>query len=112
ANALSRDPTDDISRYRLVSRDLADVDHQCHHLPDYFIGEIGIAIMTLDRAKAMATEFSNPDIGPTLEDEFSELYGKVRDWQAFQASGGDSFGDWCIANGRDYHWVKAYYYER
>ncbi|MFM7516087.1 MAG: hypothetical protein ACKO3V_04030, partial [Pirellula sp.] len=70
ANALSRDPTDDISRYRLVSRDLADVDHQCHHLPDYFIGEIGTAIMTLDRAKAMATEFSNPDIGPTLEDEF------------------------------------------
>ncbi|WP_153556473.1 hypothetical protein [Roseimaritima sediminicola] len=112
SNALSLDPTDDISRYRLVSRDLADVDHQCHHLPDCFIGEIDTAIMTLDRAKAMAAKFSSPDIAPTLEDEFSELYGKVRDWQTFQGAGGDSFGDWCIANGRVYHWLKAYYYER
>ena len=87
------------------------MDQQCHHLPDYFIGEIDTAIMTLDRAKAMAADFSNPDIAPTLEDKFAELYGKVRDWQTFRASGGDSFGDWCIANCRDYHWLKAYYYE-
>lgn len=112
SNALSLDPTDDISRYRLVSRDLADVDFQCHHMPHYFIGDVDTAVMTLDRAKAVAADFSNPDIAPTLESEFSELYGKVCDWETFQRSGGDSFGDWCVANGRDYHWLKAYYYER
>lgn len=112
SNAISRDSTDDVSRYRLVSRDLADVDYQCHHLPDDFIGETETAISSLERAKLLAAGFCNPDIAPTLEDEFSELYGKVRDWQAFQASGGDSFADWCIAYGRDYRWLKAYYYER
>lgn len=112
SNALSLDSTDDVSRYRLVSRDLADVDHQCHHLPEYFIGEIDTAITLLDRAKALAADFSNPDIAPTFDDDFNELYGKVHDWQAFQASGGDSFADWCIANGRDYHWLKAYYFKR
>lgn len=114
SNALLLDVTDDISRYRLVSRDLSDVDHQCHHLPDYFIGEIDTAIMTLDRAKAMAANFSNPGIAPKLEEEFKELYAKVRDWQAFQlrASDNDSFGDWCIANGRKHRWVKSYYYDR
>jgi hypothetical protein len=110
SNALSLDSTDDISRFRLISRELADVDHQCHHLPDYFIGEIDTAIMTLDRAKAMAADFSNPDIVLTLEDEFTELYSKVRDWQAFQEAGGASFRDWCIANGHDYRWLKTYYY--
>lgn len=112
SNALALDATDDISRCRLVSRDLGDVEHQCHHLPDYFIGEIDIAIMTLDRAKALAADFSNPDIAPTLADEFSELYSKVHDWQAFKESGGDSFADWCAANDRDYQWGKAYYYDR
>jgi len=112
SNALSLDSTDDVSRYRLVSRDLADVDHQCHHLPQYFIGEIDSAITTLDRAKALAADFSNPDIASTLEEDFIELYGQVRDWQEFQASGADSFSDWCIASGRDYRWLKAYYYKR
>ena len=111
SNALALDATDDLSRYRLVARDLGDVDHQCHHLPEYFIGEIATAITTLNRAKALAADFSNPDIPPTLEDEFSELYSKVSDWQAFQTSGGESFADWCTANGRDYRWVKAYYYK-
>lgn len=112
SNAISRDSTDDVSRYRLVSRDLADVAYQCHHLPGEFIGETETAISTLDRAKLLAAGFCNTDIAPTLEEEFNELYGKVRDWQAFQASGGDSFADWCNANGRDYRWLKAYYYER
>jgi hypothetical protein len=112
SNALSLDSREDIARYRLVSRDLADVDYQCHHLPEYFIGEIDTALNTLDRAKLMTTGFSNPDIARTLEDDFNELYGKVHDWQAFQVSGGDSFSDWCIANGRDYHWLQAYHYER
>lgn len=112
SNALSLDAADDISRYRLVSRDLADVDYQCHHLPEYFIGEIQTAINTLDGAKSMTAGFSNPDIARTLEDDFAELSGKVRDWQAFQASGGNSFSDWCIAHGREYHWLQAYYYKR
>lgn len=112
AHALAIDPTDDISRYRLVGRDLADVDYQCHHLPEYFIGEIQTAITTLDRAKEMTAGFSNPDIAPTLEGEFNELYGKVLDWQAFQTSGDDSFAAWCATNGRDYHWLQAYYYKR
>jgi hypothetical protein len=46
ANALAVDLTDDVSRYQLVLRDLNDVDYQCHHFPDYFIGEIGTAIET------------------------------------------------------------------
>jgi len=112
SNAIAIDPTDDISRYRLVSLELYDVDYQCHHLPDEFIGEVVTAISTLDHARAMAADFSNPEIAATLEEEFSELYGKVRDWQAFVSSGGESFADWCIANGRDYQWVQAYYYDR
>ena len=112
SNALAIDSTDDVSRYRLVSRDIADVDYQCHHLPNYFIGEINTAITTLDRAKGMAADFANPNIAPTLKEDFDELYGKVRDWQAFQESDGDSFADWCRANDRDYRWLKAYYYER
>ncbi len=112
SSALSVDPTDDVSRYRLVSRDLADVDFQCHHLPEIFIGEIDTAIFRLNRAQSLAADFSNLEIGPTLETDFSVLYGMVCDWQVFQESGGESFADWCIANRRDYQWVKTYYYDR
>lgn len=112
STALSLDSTDDISRFRLVSRDLADVDYQCHHLPEFFIGEVHTAIDTLNRAKSMTAGFSNREIPPSLEADFTELYGKVSDWQSFRSSGGDSFAEWCMSHGRNYHWVKAYYYQR
>ncbi len=112
SDAVLRNSNDDISRYWLVSHDLADVDHQCHHLPDYFIGDIETAISALDRATTMSGEFTNPDIAPTFEHKFIELYDKVRDWQAFQKSGCDSFAAWCNANGRKYKWLQAYYYKR
>ena len=50
SDALVLNPQDDVSRYYLVLRDLADVDFQCHHLPDEFIGEPSEAIAILDRA--------------------------------------------------------------
>jgi hypothetical protein len=112
SKALSLDSTDDVSRYRLVSRDLADVDHQCHHLPECFLGEIETAIGLLDRAKSLAAGFSDPDIAITFEKDFSKLCGQVHDWQAFQESDVDSFSDWCLANGRVYCWHKAYYFKR
>ena len=110
-NALSLNFADDVSRYQLVLRDVDDVDYQCHHLPDYFIGEIGTAIDTLDRARKMAAGFSNPDIAPKLEIEFDRLYDLVGDWKLFQTTDSTSFADWCVANGREYQWQRTYYYK-
>lgn len=112
SNALSLDSTDDVSRYRLVSCDLADVDHQCHHLPECFLGEIDTAIALMHRARELAAGFSDPEITITFEEDFRELYGKVRDWQAFRESGIESFADWCLSNGRIYRWHNAYYFKR
>ena len=110
AEALALNPNDDVSRFRLVVCGLADVDFQCHHLPHYFIGEPNNAIETLNQAKAMTTGFVDSQIAASLQDEFEELRCKVEDWLAFQREGGDSFNDWCRKNGREYQWMKAYYY--
>ena len=59
----------------------------------------------------MVPGFANRDIAPALEDDFTELYGKVRDWQAFQKLGGNSFAMWCSANGREYKWLQTHYFK-
>jgi len=111
--ALSLCPWDDISRYRLVVRDLGCVDFQCHHLPDFFIGDPHDAISTLNGARELLRGFIDSAIAPPLERDLADLYARVSDWLAFQATDPSaSFATWCFENGRDYHWVRAYYYRR
>ena len=112
SDALALNPQDDVSRYRLVLRDLAGVDFQCHHLPDYFIDKPSDAIATLDSAREMTMGFVDSRIGASLESEFSLLRSKVNDWVAFQRDGGDSFVVWCNQHNRNYEWLMAYYYTR
>ena len=112
SDALSRDPRDDISRYRLVCRHLGDVDYQCHHLPDYFIGEPIEALGLLDAALDLGLGFGDQRIMPTLADEFADLRSRIKDWITFQATGDPSFSDWCVKNERTYEWVKAFYYDK
>lgn len=112
ADALALNPQNDFSRYRLVVRDLADIDFQCHHLPHYFIGEPGDAIQALNHAKELATGFVDLRIAASLQSEFDELRCKVEDWLVFQREGGDSFDVWCEKHKREYRWLKAYYYTR
>ena len=112
SEALTLNPQDDISRYRLVCGNLEDVDFQCHHLPEYFIGEPNDAVRLLEEARILSVGFCDPKISPLLLDEFATLNGKVNDWIAFQKTGVDSFSDWCKENGRTYKWLKAYYYDK
>lgn len=112
ADALSRNLKDDISRYRLVCRNLGDVDFQCHHLPKYFIDDPSEALQLLDDARDLSAGFCDPRIMPSLEDQFTILTGKVNDWIAFQESQEDSFSDWCRANGRTYDWVMTFSYDK
>ena len=112
ADALSRDPKDDVSRYRLVCRKLGDVDFQCHHLPVYFIDDPTDALKLLDDARDLSAGFCDPRIVPSLKDEFATLNGKVNDWIAFQKTGGNSFSEWCEDNGRKYEWVMTFYYNK
>lgn len=109
--ALSLDAGDDVSRYRLVCRDLADVDYQCHHLPEQFIGDPQEAIAMLSRAEQMAKGFKDSRIAPELLEDFGELSRKVNDWISFLAEAEDvSFADWCVERNRNYVWVQHYYY--
>ena len=111
-DALSRDPQDDMSRYRVVYRHLADVDYQCHHLPEYFIDDPIDASKLLADARDLCAGFCDPRIVPSLEDDFATLNGKVNDWIAFQKTGGDSFAEWCDENDRNYEWVMTFYYDK
>ncbi len=110
--ALSRNPKDDISRYRLAWGHLDDVDYQCHHLPEYFIGDPADALKLLDDARDLCKCFCDPRLMPSLEVKLTILYGKVNDWITFQESGGNSFSDWCRKNDRAYEWVSAIYYDK
>ena len=109
--ALSLDAGDDVSRDRLVCRDLADVEYQCHHLPEHFIGEPQDAIAILSRVEQMAKGFKDSRIAPELLEDFGELASKVNDWISFLAEAEDvSFADWCAEKGRKYHWIQHFYY--
>ena len=103
-DALKLDADDDYSRYRLVSRLLYDVDFQCHHLPDYFIGEPAKALDDLKTARDLANQFRDSEIKDSLVAEFTELTSMVIDWNSFVESSHDSFAGWCDANNRNYNW--------
>jgi hypothetical protein len=109
--ALNLDSSDDYSRYRCASHFLNDVDYQCHHLPDYFIGEPTKARDDLAAARDFAKGFVNKKIDDSFVDEFTDLSNKVDDWFAFLESNQQSFADWCAANNRKYKWCQAYYYD-
>ncbi|MEQ9379730.1 MAG: hypothetical protein RJP95_02620 [Pirellulales bacterium] len=109
--ALDLAPDDDISRFRIISRLVYDVDYQCHHLPDYFIGEPSKALDDLNVARDLSKLFVDKSIAESLADEFTELTNKVNDWVVFQSSHQKSFAGWCDDNKRNYTWCRAYHYD-
>ena len=109
--ALDLDPADNYSRFQIILRLLQNVSHQCHHLPDYFIGEPVEALQDLATAQAMASEFVDTSIPEALASDIQDLQNKINDWQTFLATGEESFSAWCSNNNRSYTWCKAYYYD-
>ena len=109
--ALEIDPSDDYCRYRLVEILLREVEYQCHHLPDYFIGELPTATQDLATARELVAGFTENAIAESFAPAFDDLTNKINDWQSFLDSGQESFADWCVANNRQYNWYSVFYYD-
>jgi hypothetical protein len=47
-----------------------------------------------------------------LQKQLEQEEQLLDDWIAFKRESAEDFDAWCRSKGRQYSWVKAYYYER
>ncbi len=109
--ARSLDKDEQISRYTIINRAIEDIEHDTHHLPDYYIGDPKESLCTGEQAKAIINEIQDPNIRKRFDENLKQALQIVNDWLEFKKSDEDDFDKWCLNLGRKYQWLKAYYYE-
>jgi hypothetical protein len=110
--ALVRDATDQLVRVRIVELLIGAAEYSCHHLPHFYIGDPAEDIARLAEAREHITHVRDPDQKARLQSEFDYVSRLIDDWIAFGNSGDTDFDEWCAERGRQYRWVRAYYYSK
>ena len=109
--ARSLDPDDDLSRSKLASFILGDMDFACHHLPDYFIGD-PVSVLNLSASVSdIISEIKNDDLRKYYADDLQLTSAMIHDWIECQSIAEENFAQWCINQGRKYPWIKGYHYK-
>ena len=110
--ALESEPGDEYSLWRLADAHIGDAEYACHHIPDYFIGEISEAEESLRQAGAVIAPIVNTTRGKLATTEISELRDKIQAWRSFKATGTDDFQQWCKDNlGYSWNRPNTIYYQ-
>jgi hypothetical protein len=109
--ALAINPQNQRAHNALAEDCIYRIWYATHHLPHFFIGDEVEITKTAEEAKAHIASISNPEQQRNLLGELAEVERLLRDWIAFEEEGGGDFNAWCASKGRQYSWVRAYYYE-
>lgn len=105
------DKDEQISRYTIISRTIESIEYDTHHLPEYYIGEPQGTLDIGQRAKIVIDELHDPIIRKRFLDDLEQALQLVQDWCEFKRAGSENFDQWCRNLGRNYEWIKAYYYD-
>jgi hypothetical protein len=108
--ALRRNSADSLARVRLIELLLGDVEFNCHHLPEYYIGEPNDDMVRLNEARdLLASVMPHVEQG-RLRGEIEHVTLLVHDWISWRSENDKPFDEWCAAHGRKYKWCRTYYY--
>lgn len=110
--ALELDPHEQPARIELVRYLIDSISFAAHHLPDYYIGEPDEAVEAAQGIPALIEGIEDPQRKAQLSDWLAYELQLVADWKQFNAEGGKDFAAWCRERGRDYHWMKSYYFKK
>jgi len=112
--ALRRDHEDQISLYCVARNALDDVDYQTHHLAESkLIGTEETVVKTLNLAAEYATRLSASDTKQSLLETVTYFRSLLRAWTEYQGVATNiSFPAWCKANGHEFKFLSAHYYNR
>lgn len=95
----------------MVHRAIEDIRFDAHHLPYCYLGDPQESLALGRRAKRIMDELQDPDIRKRFEKILTLEMQLIEDWCEFKKSGEEDFNKWCVNLGRNYHWIKAYYYD-
>ena len=112
--AIGLDPEDQISLYCIARNALNDVDYQTHHLAESkLIGTEETVINALNRAAEYATRLSASDTKQSLLETVTYFRSLLDAWSEYRRVGTNiSFPEWCEANGHEFKFWSAHYYDR
>jgi hypothetical protein len=108
--ALDRDPNDQLARIRIIEMLIGDAEYSCHHLPDIYIGDPTADATRLAEATEHLVYVCDPGQKARLQSELGHVSQLIEDWVSFKNADESDFNQWCSDRGRQYQWVRAYYY--
>lgn len=109
--ACAIDGDEQIARYSLIAQAIASIEYDTHHLPDYYIGDPKDALDIGARTKIRIGKIKSIRDRQRFGKDLDCALQLVKDWVAYNKSGAKDFAKWCQNLGRNYQWIKAYYYD-
>ncbi len=110
--AVSINSRNQRARDALALACIVQLEYAMHHLPHHFIGDPCQMKAVAEEAREHIAHIDDPGRREFLCRELAEQEQLLDDWIAFDQGADTDFEQWCRAKGREYGWVKAYYYER
>lgn len=108
--ALRRNSADVVARIRLIELINGDVEFNCHHLPEYYIGNPNDDSVRLNESRLLLADVTPQTEQDRLRTEIEQIETLVNDWMTCQAENEMDFDQWCTSHGRKYRWCGTYYY--
>jgi tetratricopeptide (TPR) repeat protein len=112
SKAIEIDPRNQHARVALTNASIGYIEHAMHHLPEYFIGDEQEAIKATQEAYEHLSHITDEELREYLLRELKEAENMLIDWMTFRKGNGTDFNAWCCSKGRNYRWIKAFYYSR
>jgi hypothetical protein len=112
SKAIEIDPTNQRARVALANAIIGYLEHAMHHLPEYFIGDEQEALAAAQEGYEHLSYINEGDVRTYLLRELKEAENLLLDWVTFRKEMGTDFDAWCRSKGRNYKWIKAFYYSR
>ncbi|WP_438444031.1 hypothetical protein [Gorillibacterium sp. sgz5001074] len=83
-----------------------------HHInEDIYLGRIKEDRKIIDEIGDLLSDIQDVETKKGLENAITYYKKLMDDWEEFGTSSKSNFVEWCTEKGRQYHWVKAFYYK-
>lgn len=108
--AIRRNSGDRVARVRLIELIIGDIEFNCHHLPEYYLGDPNDDLLQLNEGRELLASVTPQAEHERLRGEIEHVAMLVSDWIRCKSENETDFEQWCAAHGRKYKWCRTYYY--
>ncbi len=83
-----------------------------HHISeDLYLGDYDINEEQLSQVSELVKRISEKEIELQIKNANEYYRNLLDDWKSFKKENDSGFMNWCYEKGKDYEWVKSYYYK-